>query len=214
MRKEKFEENEYYHIYNRGVDKRSIVMDDYDKIRFIHTLYILNSFLNIPYRFNIVALRPQEFLTPRQPFVKIVAACLMPNHYHLMLTPLKENGVSDFLQKIGTSYTKYFNSRHNRTGRLFERTFQAKLINKQEYASYLTYYIHLNPLKLCTTTNDPKKKLEWTMGYEWSTLPDYLEKKGRFSKITTKDFRDDILDMNVKEYKDFINNTYKGLMQA
>ncbi len=148
MRKEAFVEGEYYHIYSRGVDKRPIFNNDRDKARFIHTLYILNNFQEIPYRFDVVKLTPKEHLTPIKPYVEVAAGCLMSNHYHFLLCPLKKDGISGLMHKIGTSYTKYFNIKHERSGRLFESTFKAKHVDRHEYAAYLTQYIHLNPATL------------------------------------------------------------------
>src|SRR3989338_6799044 len=171
MRKEQFEEGEYYHIYNRGVDKRSTFNNDSDRVRFVHGLYILNNFLEIPHRFNVYKLSPEASLSPIKPYVKIVAGCLMPNHFHLMMSPLQKDGISKFLQKFGTSYTKYFNTKHERSGRLFESTFKAKHIDRHEYASYLTQYIHLNPLKMFQAKLGTEEALLKMQEYQWSSLP-------------------------------------------
>lgn len=203
MRKEQFVEGEFYHIYNRGVDRRLIFTNDLEKIRFIHTLYIFNNFLDIPNIFDIIKLEPREVLTPIKQHVDIVAGCIMPNHYHLVLTPKRKNGVSLFLQKIGSSHTHYFNKVHERTGRLFESTFRAKHIDRQEYANYITQYIHLNHIKLDHYRSKIGQDDFWTeVGkYKWSTLPLYLNKESPFSLVVSTDFRNNILDMNAGEYQ-------------
>ena len=218
MRKEIFEEGQFYHIYNRGVDKRNIFTDDKERLRFIHALYVLNNFLTIPFRFDLFSLEPKQPLTPISPYVEIVAGCLMPNHYHLMVTPKQKDGISKFFHKVGTSYSHYFNLRHERTGRLFESTFKAKHVDRHEYAVYLTQYIHLNPLGLCRaklgTDADSEKILNWTARYQWSTLPIYLGSTSPFSHLVSTDFRNAILDMNTKEYRILLNDLGQDLCRA
>ena len=209
MRKEHFEEGEYYHIYNRGVDKRPIFSDDQDRYRLLNTFYILNNFVNIPYRFNVITLEPRAFLTPIKPYSEIVAGCFMPNHFHLMISQKRKSGISQFFQKVFTSYTKYFNNRHDRTGRLFESTFKARHVDRHEYASYLTQYIHLNPSKLFLSgARNRQETLKKVEHYPWSTLPDYLGKKSAFSLLTSTTFRDGVLDMNAAEYKELLYQMY------
>lgn len=209
MRKEQFEKEEFYHIYNRGVDKRKIFLDDTDRIRFIHSLYVFNNFLDIPMRFNIRTLEPQNFLTPIEPFVRILGGCLMSNHYHLILTPSRKGGISKFLQKVGLSQTNYFNKRYDRIGRLFESTFKAKHIDRQEYAAYLSQYIHLNPADLFRTKSGTKEEgFEKMVSYPWSTLADYVGGKSNFSIVLDTSFRDNILGLTPEEYKKFVFEMY------
>src|SRR3989344_1674687 len=148
MRKEIFEEDNFYHIYNRGVDKRLIFKTDRDRIRFINSFRLLNNFSFIPSHFDFITFEPVNFLKPIEPYVEVAAGCLMDNHFHFLLTPLRYGGISTLLHKLGTSYTMYFNKLNERTGRLFEGTFKAKHVDRDEYASYLTQYIHLNPLDI------------------------------------------------------------------
>lgn len=196
MRKEVFVATEYYHIYNRGVDKRDIFLDDRDRIRFIHSAHLVNNFLEIPRLFDVQKLSPPELLIAREPIVKIVAGCLMPNHFHLVLTPLQDGGVSKFLHKLGISYTMYFNKRNERSGRLFESTFKAKHVDRHEYASYLTQYIHFNPVELSQTKSGGKIE-----EYPWSSLPVYLDKECPFSLLVDSSFRDEVLGMDAEEYR-------------
>lgn len=217
MRKEIFEENNFYHIYNRGVDKRPIFKSERDRIRFVNTFYILNNFLTIPPRFDFMSLKPDEYLKPIEPYVEVVAGCLMDNHYHFLLTPKRENGISTILHKLGTSYTMYFNKRNERTGRLFEGTFKAKYVDAQEYATYITQYIHLNPVGLfqAKPRTDGDDLLSEVEKYQWSTLPDYLGKGGKLSiLLSQKDklsFRNKILGVDAKQYQEFLRELFVGL---
>ena len=209
MRKEIFVEDEYYHIYNRGVDKRIVFIDDRDRLRFLNTIYILNNFLNIPYRFDIYGLKPLEDLVSQKPLVRVLAGCLMPNHFHLFLSQLQDKGISKLLHKIGVSYSMYFNKRHERNGGLFERSFKAKLVDRDEYATYLTHYIHLNPMELFQTRSGTKKDdiIKMVKSYPWSSLPDYLGQKSKFTLLLDHGFRDEVLGMGADVYEKLLCET-------
>ncbi len=143
-------ENEYYHIYNRGTDKRIIFLDDADRVRFVKLLYLANGegrilmepLARMPLK-EIIPLFPKE-----KPLTAIGAYCLMPNHFHILAKETQPNGVSRFMQKIGTAYAMYFNTKYKRTGRLFESTFKASRVDNDNYLRYIFSYIHLNPVKL------------------------------------------------------------------
>lgn len=170
-----------YHIYNRGVDKREIFLNSGYYRRF---LSILRHHLNYNYPYSLLqrslkeaksAKEKQEILrrieTKRiEPPVEIISFCLMPNHYHLTFKQLVENGISNFMHRIGTAYTGYFNIRQERPGRLFETSFKAVRVESEEQLLHLSRYQHLNPLALNPT---PKELLE----HPWSSLPAYLGKK-------------------------------------
>ncbi|OGZ96855.1 MAG: hypothetical protein A3J10_00990 [Candidatus Sungbacteria bacterium RIFCSPLOWO2_02_FULL_54_10] len=211
MRKEVFLKDEYYHIYNRGVDKRVVFFDDRERTRFVNTLYLLNNFQDIPANFDPIMLRPRDVLIPRDPIVEVVAACLMPNHYHLAVRGLSDGAISKFLHKVGVSYTMYFNKRHERSGALFEGSFKARHIDKGEYATYLTKYIHFNPYPLFQTKSGIM--LDDLVSYPWSTLNDYVGGESRFSHVVNTDFRDTILGMNAREYGAYCSGAFNDLKQ-
>jgi putative transposase len=114
------------------------------------------------------------------PLVAIGAFCLMPNHFHLYVTPLVEGGVSKFMQRLETAYTKYFNEKHRRTGALFGGTFKSEHMDSDRRAKYLFSYIHLNPAKLqdrLWKERGPKDlaKLEnFVRSYPYSSYKAYL----------------------------------------
>lgn len=115
-------------------------MDDHDRHRFLQALYILNDELrpiNIPFG---------QYMEKRQPFISIVSYCLMNNHFHLLIRQLRDYGVSKIMQKILNGYTKYFNARYKRTGRLFESAFKSVLVSSSEQLLHVSRYIHLNPI--------------------------------------------------------------------
>lgn len=188
MRKFQFEENQIYHIYNRGVDKRKVFLKDVDYLRFLHDMFELNNKERDPnighyFKKNQNMKVQPSYLErrPRELLVEVLVFCLMPNHYHLILKQKKENGISKFMQKIGTGYTMSFNNEYNREGSLFQGRFKAVLVDKDPYLIHLLNYIHFNPLKLPYCNNSNLEK------YRWNSFPDYIGKKN-FPSITSREF--------------------------
>ncbi len=191
--------SELRHVLNRGVDKRKIFMDDKDYYRFIHDLFEFNDQQRVQSnfrRFNakshavgVRAIKRRE----RKLLVKIHAFCLMPNHYHLLLSPMIESGVAMFMQKLNGGYVQYFNQRHERAGTLFERKYKSVLVDSQAHFIHLPYYIHLNPLDMVAPEwrerkiNDLSKALDYLDGYKWSSHLDYSGKQN-FPSVTQRDF--------------------------
>jgi putative transposase len=174
-----FAADEFYHVYNRGVDKRIIYQDAQDYERFTELLYVSNS-LGRTDLLRIKAGHSSVFDWKRNdPLVAIGAYCLMPNHFHILLTPLQEDGVSTFMNKIGTSYAMYFNSKYKRKGSLYEGKFKAKHVQTDEYLKYLFSYIHLNPVKLIQADwkergiTDLVKAYDYATNFKYSSLSDY-----------------------------------------
>ncbi len=182
MRKVKFAEGEYYHIYNRGVEKRNIFLNGEDYKRFILGLIVFNNqgcFSNI----RRIKLQKYNLEEDEKYFVEIVCYCLMPNHYHLVLCQKSEYGISKFMHRVGTGYAKYFNEKNKRNGVLFQGRFKAVHINSDEYLLHLSRYIHLNPLDLLQKDwkekglKNRKSAIEYLKNYEWSSLSYYLDFK-------------------------------------
>ncbi|MCA9362452.1 transposase [Candidatus Kaiserbacteria bacterium] len=177
-----FAEREFYHIYNRGVEKRTIYLDERDHERFLELLYAANTVKPTDLR-SISRVHESVYEWDRgESLVAIGAYCLMPNHFHLLLTPLREGGVSAFMNKLCTSYSMYFNRRYERTGALFEGKFKAKHADSDEYLKYLFAYIHLNPVKLLQSDwkergiQDVEKAYEFVSQFRYSSLRDFQHK--------------------------------------
>jgi REP element-mobilizing transposase RayT len=145
-RKTPFVNNEIYHIYNRGIDKRIIFKDTSDYHRFLESIIELNtertfgglylkSFLD---KNNLSNTKNQNNL------VEIVAYCLNPNHFHFIIKQIADNGISQFMQRIGTGYTLYFNNKEKRSGSLFQGKFKSKHVDNNEQLLYLNAYVNLN----------------------------------------------------------------------
>ncbi len=213
---------EIYHLLNRGVDKRKIFLDDRDHFRFIHDLYEFNdvnlvnnytNFFNKKYK-DVGRPYIQERRT-RELLVDIYAFCIMPNHYHLMVSPRVENGISLFMKKINGGYAKYFNEKYERVGALFQGKYKSVHITTESHFIHLPYYIHCNPLDLLgidwrrreiKNFKDTAKHLE---SYRWSSHLDYLGKKN-FPSVISKNFLGDYFG-GEKEYRNSINNWLKNL---
>jgi putative transposase len=178
-RKIAFVPGEYYHVYNRGVDKRVIFNDRFDYERFMQLLYLCNSHRSLNIR-DIQNSKNSFFTFNRdETLVSIGAYCLMPNHFHLLITPKNERDLSTFMNKVCTSYSMYFNGKQDRTGVLFQGKFKAEWADSDEYLKYLISYIHLNPVKLLQSDwkekgiKNPTMAVEYLKSYTYSSFAEY-----------------------------------------
>ncbi len=133
----------FFHAQNIGVEKRIIFEDEKDCKRFIDTINHYKS-TTPPSRFAFRKRTRGEKAADPTPLVDIVAYCLMPNHFHLLLKENQTGGVSKFLSKVSNSYTKYYNSRHKRSGSLFKGRFKSAKIETSQLQD-IARYIHLDP---------------------------------------------------------------------
>ena len=197
----KFITGEIYHVLNRGVEKRKIFLDDFDHFRFIHDLFEFNDkepALNSYYYHQSSEVRPrkiggQHSKQPRKLLVEILAFCLMPNHFHLLLRQKIDGGVSLFMQKLGTGYSMYFNQKYKRVGSLFQGRFKAVDIKNESHFIHIPYYIHLNPLDLITPEwrnrelKNFNEAINFLKKYRWSSYLDYIGQKN-FPSVTQREF--------------------------
>ena len=198
MRNIKFVDGEIYHIYNRGVEKRNIFLDDQDCFRFIHDLFEFNDeepAINLYYKkssFQSYEAKPRK-KHQRKLIVEILVFILMPNHFHLLLKQRKDNGIPEFMQKLGTGYTMSFNQKYKRSGSLFQGTYKAVLVEDGAHFIHLPYYIHSNPLDLKfpewrnKKIKNYKEAMNFLENYRWSSFPDYIGKKN-FPSVTSREF--------------------------
>ena len=197
MRKIPFVENEFYHIYNRGVDKRSVFSDKNDLDRFFQSMVEFNTVEPIGSIYE-KSLEKESDISP--PLVEFVAYCLNPNHFHFILTQVQERGIEKFMHRLGTGYTRYFNERHSRSGSLFQGRFKANHINSNEYLLHASVYVNLNykAHKL-----NPQKHLFVS---SWNEYLD-LNQSGICKKETIREqFK------NAKEYRRFAESTLKSIL--
>lgn len=188
-----FVNGHFYHIYNRGSEKKAIFFNSRDRSRFMQTLQYY-MFAGPKPKFSLFRKTKIYRTKLNNPIVNIVAYCLMPNHFHLLLQQVAANGITEFIGKVSNSYTKYLNTHHKRVGHLFQAEFKAVLIENDEYLLHVSRYIHLNPL-----VNLLAKDLS---DYSWSSYAEYCEGKEGFC------FKKVILDMfpSKEEYAKFIDD--------
>jgi putative transposase len=214
-----FTQGEYYHLYNRGADKRKIFLDRADHERFISLLYLCNSGIPLHRSDHLKApLKNLLAITKETSLVDIGAYCLMPNHFHILVHEQSEGGISLFMQKLGIAYAMYFNKRHGRTGILFEGKFKGRHATQDEYLKYLFAYIHLNPIGIIEDEwkehhiKNKKKAEEFLATYPYSSYLDYARNADKrpegviINKLAfpeyfekTTDFKDYIKDWMVHE---------------
>ncbi len=211
-RKVIFTVGEYYHLYNRGILKTPIFLDESDKERFIKLLFVCNSDKSVIFR--LVQGSPLYEIDIGNTLVDIGAYCLMPNHFHILIREKVENGLSIFMGKLSTAYAMYFNTKYERKGILFEGRFNAKHIDTNEYLNWVFSYIHLNPVKLIDSNwkeggiSDPIKAKIFIEDYRYSSYHDYFLGDRSEKLILNKDsFPDHFSQLNdFKELiKEFIN---------
>lgn len=180
MNRAPFQSGEWYHIYNRGVDKRKIFLCETDYERFLTLLHCANS----PEPVHIggtrtVTLETALSIEHTQPLIDIGAYCLMPNHIHLLVRELSGCGLSLFMQKLATGYTGYFNRKENRTGSLFSGTFKSKHVSDDRYLKRVANYIHANAAELVERKwkngeiAHKAHTIAFLKSYRYSSLPDY-----------------------------------------
>lgn len=161
MRPAPFLTSSFYHIYNRGVDKRVVFQ------RYGHYLRFLTTIRTILKTGSATQRSTYNQSLALNLKVRILAYCLMPNHYHFLIQQLQDDGISEYMHKLDTSYTKYFNLNYHRTGRLFEYTFKARVIESDELLLHISRYIHINPV-IAHLVEQPQ---EW----KWSSYREFFD---------------------------------------
>jgi len=215
MRKEVPTIGNFVHVYNRGARKMPIVHDEADKWRFLKILrYFNDEYMPI----NIIRCidqsvkfgeckpfeRPKNWPFPR-PLVKILAYCLIPNHFHLLLKEIRKDGISRFMARLGDSFTKYINTKQNESGRLFQGPYRGKIIKDERYFQYVDAYIQVfNPFELYpggvkNAVKDFDKAFDFVLEYVFSSLGESFGRRNLH--ILNKDTSEGVSG-SLKEYKE------------
>jgi len=196
--------DQYYHVFNRGVNSQKIFNCERDYFQFIDRIkYYQNN--NLPNSYsNIINLPLQirsdlfnKLNNQKEFLVEIIAYCLMPNHFHFLLKQRIENGISKFVANLSNSYTRYYNIKHKRTGPILQGKFKAVLVESDEQIIHLSQYIHLNPFSAGVVKN-----IQELLNYPYSSLPEYLN--GRKGICQTSIVMGQFNDLN--NYKKFVTN--------
>lgn len=208
MRKIELANGEYYHIYNRGVDKRTVFEEKNHFSRFIQSLIEFNTLDPIgslhENRFN--KHKPNKpglgsLASKSEPLlVEIVCYCLNPNHFHLLLKQTSDKGIEKFMHRLSTGYTKYFNLKNQRSGSLFQGNYKAVHVDTNKYFFHLSVYINLN-FKI-HQLGSLASKSSWEEYKRWKKKGSICEKG-----IIMDEFK------NFKNYNDFANRSLVGIKE-
>lgn len=208
MRKVPLINEEYYHIFGRGVDKRAIFMDARDYARFLQGMEEFNTLdpIGSIYENSFRKRKPQLgdgvsklFAGKKGKLVEFICYCLNPNHYHFLLKQLVDKGIEKFMHRQGLGYASYFNIKYARTGALFQGPFKAVHVDSNEYLLYVSAYVNLN--NHVHQLGDSVSKSSWR---------EYVQEKkeGLCKKeIILSQFK------NTSEYKDFAEDALKIMLE-
>ncbi len=201
---------EYYHVFNRGAHRLPIFKDNIDRLRFLFLILYCQSPATTKNVNRIVRrgsaeegfpvpLDEQEVMI-RSRGVELVAFSLMPNHFHLLLKETVEGGISDYMQRVGTAYTMYFNTKYEASGHVFQGRYKSVHVKDNRQLTYLSAYIHRNPREL----KDWKDKEE---KYPFSSLQDYVDKNRWGNLIVTDIIAEQFAGAKDSNYRDFVRTS-------
>lgn len=194
-REVEFTNNEIYHITLRGLDEKKLFFDDNDYYRMIFSVYEFNDIHPAKIRerrkerLHIKEILKDKTNTlrecdidKRERIVDLLAFCWMPNHIHLLVRQLQDNGITKFMSKVGIGYAKYFNTKYGRKGYVFQNRFKSTHVKNDNYLQTIFVYVHTNPISLIEPSwkekgiTNKEKAIEFIENYKWSSYQDYLDK--------------------------------------
>ena len=215
-RETQFANDEIYHITLRGLDDRELFLDNNDYYRMIFSIYEFNDTKPVAIRERrkqrlyikqqILASRPPrsdgrsdgQYPDERERFVDILAFCWMPNHIHLLVRQLRDGGITKFMSKVGVGYAKYFNTKYERKGYVFQNRFNSVHIENDKQLQTVFVYIHTNPIALIEPGWKekgiliPEKVIKFIENYKWSSYMDYLGNPN-FKFVTQRNFLAEVM---------------------
>ncbi len=204
-RKDVFANGEFFHIYNRGVDKRIIFTDEYDVQRFFKSMIEFNTVDPVGSLYEN-SFRQLGGSTAKltEKLINVVAYCLNPNHFHFVLGQQADGGISEFMKRLGGGYTWYYNNKYGRNGSLFQGKFKAIHIDSNEYLLHVSAYVSLNDRvhKLGGSTAKLIKSRS-----SWGEYTDEKIKGICEKEIILGQFR------NVTEYREFAQSSLESIVE-
>ena len=235
VKRPKLVNGEIYHIVVRGVGDSLIFKDINDYYRGIFSLYEFNNTnpvsivkrrqeiqtikkkfreqFSTKKRRELFSSKSLEMVDKRNHMVEVLAFCFMPNHIHLLLRQIKDDGITQFMRKFGAGYAAYFNKRYNRQGHLFQSRFRAVHVKNDEQLKTVFVYIHSNGISLIEPKwkevgiKNPKKVIKFLEDYKWSSYQDYIGIKN-FSSVSERKFLLDVMG-GEKGCRNFVENWIK-----
>jgi putative transposase len=198
--REKIAVGEYYHIYNRGADKRLIVGDVNDVQRFVQSLEFFNSKEPVKSLREIIDSKNNK---RTKPLVEVICYALNPNHYHILVKEISEGGISEFMKRLGGGYTWYFNNRHRRSGVLFQGRFKSVHVKSNEQLLHLSAYINLND-----KTHQISGSTAGRVRTSWDEYTGKAKRNICKKGIILEQFK------SIKDYKDFAEASLKEILEA
>ncbi|MBU0998688.1 transposase [Patescibacteria group bacterium] len=214
MRNIKIAPGEYYHVLNRGTRKQVIFHDTNDWFRFLFIILYFQSPVTFPNinRLSKGLVQPsvlnidKEIINKivKDCYVELVSFCLMQNHFHLILKEEKEGGIAQYMQRILNGYTKYYNTKYQKSGHLFQGPYKAVHIKDNTQLLHVSAYIHRNPREIAVWANKENK-------YTYSSYQDFVN-ENRWGKLLALDIvLEQFKDKN--EYHDFVKSSGSKMLK-
>lgn len=205
-------ENGFYHVYNRGVEKRNIFLDEQDYKVFLSylKLYLISkddSIIELKKRVDLSDDQKNDKISKLMALknylnkIELLSYVLMPNHFHLEIRQKNTNDMENFMRSLITKYSKYFNKKYDRVGPLFQSRYNAVLITNERYLLHLGRYIHLNPQEIIVN----KQSLS---SYPWSSYPAYI------NNLSVNWLYKDYFLLDFEKNKGFSFNSYQGFVEG
>lgn len=203
MRKEPLVNEEIYHIFTKSIAGFRIFNEDSEFLRMKNVMRYyqiekpkikFSDFIKLK-KIKETEIREENSSYKQERLVEIIAYCIMPTHLHLILKQIKDNGISNFMNKILNSYTRFFNTKHKRKGPLWETRFRNILIKTNEQLLHLTRYIHLNPVSVYLVDN-PK---DWP----YSSYCEYILEVPPEERICNFE---NLLEITPSNYREFVED--------
>lgn len=195
---------EYYHIFNKSIAGFRIFNNQNEYQRLWNTIryYQLQNPMPLSDFLMLQKVQRQGFecsfvplAAQSQKLVEIIAYCIMPTHFHLILRQVEESGISDFMRLVLNSYARYFNLKYKRKGPLWQNRFRSVLVESDEQMYHLTRYLHLNPV----VGNLARKPEDW----HYSSYAEYIGTVTLGRQICC--FKD-ILIIDANDYRKFVSD--------
>lgn len=200
-----FANDQIYHVFNRGIERRTVFTNTREYQRMLEAVWFYrfrNPKLRLSHYLNLSEAEKRLFtneLKNQALMTDLIAFCLMPNHFHLVLRQKQDNGIRSYVANTVNSYTKYFNIKHKRVGPLFQGIFKAVHVETEEQLLHLTRYVHLNPV---TAYLVEMKDMET---YPWSSLAAYLNNQNQKTIFVERKVLKD-LGIPLRRYLEFVSD--------